>query len=301
MMGLSDRVGWDKFFSAMTNYRLGNVWFKAILAYAFAFAIFLIGNLGTRIIGIFILIKDLFRRKIELSPFYLILVFVGLGGIFIPTFFLQTGTPWNTIQFFYYALFASSILGGMGIARISFKSKIIKYALSVSIILLTIPTTIGTLRHYLPNRPPAKISNEELEALSFLSEQEAGTVLTYPFDAIKAKETEGNPPRPLYLYESTAYVSAFSNKPTFLEDEVNLNITGFDWRERREEIVAFYNSLNINETRSFLIGNNIKYIYWIKGQRAKLGEGQLGLTRIFENSLVDIYKVNPDAFASKVE
>ncbi|MEK7111958.1 MAG: hypothetical protein AAB875_01390, partial [Patescibacteria group bacterium] len=50
MMGLTDRLGWLRFHSAMTNYRLGNVWIKAIPAYLIAFAIFWVGNMGTRII-----------------------------------------------------------------------------------------------------------------------------------------------------------------------------------------------------------------------------------------------------------
>ena len=37
--------------------------------------------------------------------------------------------------------------------------------------------------------------------------------------------------------------------------------------------------------------NNIKYVYWLKGQRAFYGEGQLGITKIFENSSVDIFQV----------
>lgn len=161
-----------------------------------------------------------------------------------------------------------------------------------SILVLTLPTTMATLKHYLPARPPAKISHEELEALSFLSEQSVGIVLTYPFDKIAAEEARSNPPRPLYLYESTAYVSAFGNKPVYLEDEVNLNITGYNWRQRRQEVESFLSSLDHEEAWLFLREHNIAYVYWIKGQRAKLGEGQLEITSIFENSEVNIYKVD---------
>lgn len=160
------------------------------------------------------------------------------------------------------------------------------------IVLLTIPTTIGTLRHYLPGRPPAKVSHAELEALKFLSEQPDGIVLTYPFDRDAAEDAADKPPRPLYLYESTAYVSAFSGKSTYLEDEVNLDITGYEWRERRKGVEDFLESLDHAETWSFLRENNITYVYWIKGQRARLGEGQLGMTRVFENNEVDIYRVD---------
>jgi hypothetical protein len=151
---------------------------------------------------------------------------------------------------------------------------------------------MATLKHYLPARPPAKISHEELEALSFLSEQPDGIVLTYPFDRVAAEAARSKPPRPLYLYESTAYVSAFGNKPVYLEDEINLDITGYQWRNRREEVENFLESYDNIETWSFLREKNIIYVYWIKGQRAKPGEGQLEMTRIFENSEVDIYRVD---------
>ena len=115
--------------------------------------------------------------------------------------------------------------------------------------------------------------------------------MTYPSDKYKAKEAEVNPPRPLYLYESTAYVSAFSAKPVYMEDEVNLDITGYNWPERRQKALDFLNTLDQIQARKFLKDNDISYIYWVKPQRASLGEGQLELTRIFENKEVDVYMV----------
>jgi len=93
------------------------------------------------------------------------------------------------------------------------------------------------------------------------------------------------------LYVTTAYVSAYSKKPVYLEDEMNLDITGFDWRGRRSLVEEFYESLDENFVYDFLRENNISYIYWVGGQRARLGETQLGIERIFENSKVDIYIV----------
>jgi uncharacterized membrane protein len=53
----------------------------------------------------------------------------------------------------------------------------------------------------------------------------------------------------------------------------------------------FLNTLEQDKARSFLQEENISYVYWLKGQRARLGESQLGLDKIFENDAVDIYKV----------
>ena len=76
-----------------------------------------------------------------------------------------------------------------------------------------------------------------------------------------------------------------------LEDEMNLTITNFPWDQRRAEVITFLESYDETLAFNFLRENNIAYIYWIKGQRARLGETQLGIQRIYENKLVDIYKV----------
>jgi len=289
MMGLSDRFGWARFYSAMTTYRMGGVWVKAIAAYGIAFAVFLLGNQGTRII----FLKDIFKKPDSLKIFALSVI---AAGVIIPMFFLQKGTSWNTIQFFYYSLFFSGILAGIAVSKFNI------YHLAF-IIVLTLPGTIGALRNYLPAKPPAILSALELSGLSFLREQPDGTVLTYPFDAFKAKEAEANPPRPLYLYDSTAYVSAFGGKTTFLEDEVNLNITGYDWSTRRVDIENWYKEKDQEKARAFLKENNIKYIYWLKRdkrflyateQRALIGDKQLGLSKLFENKEVVIYMVKSE-------
>ncbi len=290
MMSYTDRVGWTKFYEAMTTYRSGGVLLKAIPAYIVAFAIFWFGNLGTRVfkeILFFKWIKD--PKKVDFLG-----VFIGtiiVAGVVLPTLFLQRGTPWNTIQFIYYSLFFSGILGGIVVGEWMEKTKF-KLLLGFAVVALTLPSTIGSLPNYLPSRPPAKMSNEEIAALAYLKTQPEGTVLTYPFDRGAADSAKNNPPRPLYLYESTAYVSAFSAKPVYLEDEVNLDITNYDWRGRREKVLSFLDTLDQDKARGFLRENNIKYVYWVFNQRARLGESQLGITRIFENKEVSIYKVD---------
>jgi hypothetical protein len=292
MMAVSDRLYWPRFYDAMIAYKSGGYWVKGIIAYSVAFIIFLLGNWGTRIISLKWFLGKL--KKIRNLDFIdVIFVVVITAGFLIPLFFVQRGTPWNTIQFVYYSLLFSGILAGICIGEwLDKSSRMWKFFAVSVVVILTIPTSFGTLLYnYLPGRPPARISLEELEALSFLEKQPEGVVLTFPYDEVLAREAQANPPRPLYLYESTAYVSAFSNKSVYLEDEVNLDITGYNWRERRSKLIGFYDSLDHQLVWTFLRDNNIEYVYWIKGQRARLGEGQLGIEMIFENDLVSIYKV----------
>ena len=294
MMAVSDRVGWERFYEAMTSYKTGNVWVKLVPAYIIAFLIFFVGNMGTRLLGIAGVIKERWERGEEITLFML---GIALLGTILPMVVLQAGTPWNTIQFFYYTLFICAIFTGISLGRWLETNKI-KLSIFILVVLLTLPTTFSTLlRHYLPPRPPAKISHEELEALRFLGGQPQGSVLTYTFDRYKASLAIAHPPRSLYVYESTAYVAAFSGHPVYLEDEVNLDITGYDWRSRRELARSFFDTLGELEARKFLKDNKIKYLYLVPsqsqivGQRFRLGETQLGITNIFENKEVVIYQV----------
>jgi hypothetical protein len=291
MMGLSDRVGWQKYGEAMVNYKLANNWIKGVPAYLIAFLIFWYGNMGTRLVGEFTIAKWVKNYK-RLSSIEVMILVMVVGGILAPMFFLQKGTPWNTIQFFYYSLFLVSILGGIGFGGIieNKKNRKIRKWLVGGMILMTLPTSFLSLKSiYLTKQPPSKISKAEVEALEFLASEPMGVVLTYPFDEEAAKRAKA--PKPLYLYVSTAYVAAYGRKPVFLEDEMNLDITNYDWKSRREEVEKFYGSLDEEFVYQFLRENEISYVYWVKPQRARLGETQLGLMRIFENSEVDIYKV----------
>jgi len=177
-----------------------------------------------------------------------------------------------------------SIIAGIRLGKVKQK----RYWLILGVFL--IPTTLGTLKNiYLTKQPPAYLSRAENEALLFLKTQPEGIVLTYLFDEIKSGRAKA--PKPLYLYVTSSYVAAFSGKSVFLEDEMNLEITQYNWKDRKEEINQFYNSLDQQYVRDFLKKNNISYIYWVKPERARLGETQLGIERIYENQEVDIYKV----------
>ena len=271
MMALADRFNWPRFYQAMTNYWLGGNYLKAFMAYGVAMVIFIIGNMGTRLVGIVEI------RKNPQTIFYTAIAIAGLG---IPMLFVQTGTAWNSIQFFYYSLFFTGILAGVSIQKFPRLLKIL-------IVILTIPTSILAMPHYLPQRPPAKISSLELKALEFLKSQASGITLVPAFDRDAANAAENNPPRPLYLYESTAYVSALSGQPVYMEDEGSLNITGFDWQTRKKQIMDFWNEENALVSKKFLDDKNIKYIY--VPPKTKVPKTAVNI--IFENTAVAIYGV----------
>lgn len=287
-----DRFYWPRMGEAIINYKLAGNWPKLILAYTGGYLVLLYGNLGPRVLKE-IAIWRWIRNYRKLSYIKVLILTVIILGILIPLFFIQKGTPWNTIQFMYYTLVFCGLLAGSVVGRwLERVNSVGKKTLAVILlVLLTLPSVAGTLKHYLPARPPAMISNQELEALNFLSLEPPGTVLTRPFDRQKAALAEANPPRPLYLYESTAYVSAFTSKPVYLEDEVNLEITRYDWRTRRNTLEGLLANINGASWQEFFEKNNITYIYWVRNGSA-IFDSTPGVVKAFENKEATIYRVN---------
>lgn len=245
---------------------------RLIAYYLVTLAIFLAGNFAWRILSI----KELKENKIIFFCIFIVTI--------IPVLFIQKGTSWNTIQFMYYALFLANIPLSIYLS----KNRLLAYF----IIIFSLPPLLGSLPNYLGRNPPTAISNNELQALKYLHQQEPGTVLTYPYDAY-LKKSYKTTPIPIYAYETSSYVSAYSHQLTYLEDEMNLENSGFDWKLRRHDAEEFFTQKNQYADRGFLVNNKIDYIYLPKQYTAnnpKLSP-EMYLEIIFENSEILIYKV----------
>jgi len=245
--------------------------------------VFLVGNLGTRSLGFFTLISKKVRK--ELNNFDKLIIFVLFFSFLIPLLFIQKGTAWNTIQFFYYFLFFSNFYFAQFLSNLWLKHKF----LILVLLFISCLTSFGTLKDYFGNPPPSSLPNAEIEALEFLKNQKDGYILTYPYD--KYKKGKMTTPIPLYAYETTSYVSAFSGKQTFLEDEMNLDITGFNWQQRRTDEEKFFTTSDKYFARGFLLNNNIDYIYLVNDQEFSISDFDLQIEEIFNNSQVRIYQV----------
>lgn len=249
-----------------------------IVIETFLAIVFLLGNFSTRILGLFSV-----KTKLETSLIIKIIIFLS---ILFPLFFIQKGTAWNTIQFLYYGLIFSNIYFAL------FLSKLIKngrYFVFIAISVATVLTSFGTLKDYFGNPPPSSLPLNEFQALSFLKQQSAGVVLSYPYDPYLKSGLAT--PIPLYLYETTAYVSAFSGKESFLADEMNVDILGLNWRSRQKALVDFFTTTNKFSARGFLLNNQIGYIYLLSGQNLPFSPKDLEIDQIYNQNGIQIYRV----------
>lgn len=287
MVDAPDRVGWVRLTLArITGFEQGN-WFKFVTAETIGFLIFLFGNLGTRAFALLSILK--IKHIVQHTNYLFIFVFSFLAFI-IPILFIQAGNSWNTIQFLYYFLYVAAVLGGIIFAKLVAKApKPIAVVASIIFVVTTPINSWATANGYLGYKPHAYISKEELAALKFLATQEDGMVLTFPYDPkLKNKIAE---PWPILVYDSTAYVSAVSNKQVFVSDEPQNQILLTDYKKRVVASKDFFSSGGDNQRLNFLLDNNIKYIYLPKIYNFVVDESKIGAINIFENEETIIYKI----------
>lgn len=157
--------------------------------------LFMVFYFGTRIIGLFEVAHQLFKRKInnvEVAVIVSILVSTAVSVLFI-----QKGDWFNPIQFAVPAAFLMNIFTAKLLFNIINKNKYIGSALLLIVVFITFPANLFNLT-YLNNPGRFVIPQEEMDALNFLKKQPAGTIFA-PLDE-----------------NDMAYVSAVTGKPTYL-------------------------------------------------------------------------------------
>lgn len=291
MVVATDRLNWMDLELRRQTYIAEHNWKRVIQVEATAFAIFLIGNLGMRILGFWTIYKQI-RHNIFRIPFDLFFLTITSVSFFIPVFFLQKGVAWNSIQFNQYFLLFFGFLAAMAIPAILglLKNDFARSIVSFVIILLAIPTQLGLLWQFYSNTPLSKISNEEIEALNFLKNQLEGIVLVAPFNKYE-KDKFKDPPIPIYAWYDTGYVSAFSSKPTLIADEEQVNIMGYNVSTLLKERAAAFDSEDYHIMNNFLQNYKIDYIYLAWDQKFATDVARLNVEPIFKNKDARIFKV----------
>ncbi len=288
MFAAQDHLNWQKLVTAWQAYEINGDLIKLTIINIFALTVFVLGNLGARIVGFiqFSLSKENYPTKNLTS-------IIVLAGIITPLILVQKSNPWNTIQFFYYAQFFLSLFAVASIASwLQHPSRLRRFVVVLIVVTLISPTTIGTLKDYLTNLSASRISYSELRALQMLQNQPRGIVISPPHSFLRSIISDPPSPKPLYAYSSTGYISAFSGQPEYLADTINLDITGYDYSLRLKQIQRFFNTLDTTWMLQFLATNNISYVYLPHHLKLSVNYRDICLDNIFDYQGINIYKFN---------
>lgn len=268
---------------------------------AIAFLIFIVGNLGMRTLGLLEIGKKILKSKGSFSqPIEVMLFFSMITGLIIPLLFVQKGLIYNNIQFMQYFMLIVGFYGAISTYRILswLKRRGARVFLMLLIAAFSLPTVIGNLvEFYGPNTSPlAKISNGELQALSYLknNSDSEDVVLNMPFNK-DLQSKFPNQPRPIYAWYDTPYISALSGINSYLASEHVTLLFYPETDQRMENKKRFFEQSDLVWSREFLQKEKISFIYVAKAELEKsLDMDGNGIEVFFENEDALIYKVKND-------
>lgn len=240
---------------------------------AYAFGVFILGNLGTRFIGILASAFYLVKRRKFPSLFALTLFMMTLISFLIPLLFIQSGKVFEIIQMAWYFLFFSSLFASVGLAYLfSFKmKKIIKIILIAIIIIATLPSTYSGFWGILTSASSSgeSWSSPYHKAMKFLQTQ--GNYNQAVLEIPPLSEGRNYSEIMRWYKTSTPAIVSFSNKKSFLNCEF-IDFYGVDVKPRILFLqkLLYFNSL-LNSSLNYesakknlekeLIKNKIVYIY----------------------------------------
>lgn len=256
-----------------------NLSLRLIVIEALNLTLFLFFYMGVRFFGILYFFYKCIRKKItilDMTIFSTIIVTTLLSVLLV-----QKAEWWNSIQFFYYGIFLSTIYISEFSYGIIKKAKYIGWLIVSILVILAIPATFSITEWslYFPGNTYLPVG--EYEALQVLKKEKNGIVYSPIFDSKKIKIN--STPIPLYASGDTAYVSAFSGKQSYISDILQLRLTGIDYKDRINKVM--------NNDCSIL--NEIDYIYYNNDYKIdrKLFDCQKKLELLFGNRTATIYRV----------
>lgn len=295
-----EAFSWYGFDEKLATYTRLNV-LRGILGLEFdGFNIFILGNLGTRLLGILIL-PVIFLKQRKLPSVFAMTMFVMLIiSVLIPMLFIQSGKVFEIIQITNYYIFIAAILAAYGFGYlVDLKiNKFIKLVLVILIFALTIPSTLeGMLGYPITLKASHSLSTPYYKALDFLSKQKDynSIVLELPpaESGSKYSDLKG------WYESSNPSVAALANKKTFLNSEY-INFPGLDLNPRINVLLdlsrlrlavasssafPYYEKIAINSLHKY----KVEYIF-SKEQVPNFDKTKY-FKKIYSNSTYVIYKV----------
>jgi hypothetical protein len=236
-------------------------------------AIFLLTNLGLKILGLL----SIFRKsETNQKDVILLLAVIALIGIIMPLTFTQGGVKWNTVQFIYYSGFSLGIL--LVLLITTFQKKLRVRGVLILMFFVWISFLPGVVKHsndYLSDKDNLTVYNfkgtqDSYRAAKFLSSQPDGILLL-----------DSN-------YINTPFIIAISKKTAYFADPSIMSNLLVAWQERNKKVESYYNSSLNAERDNFLRINKINYIFTKKDTLRE----EKSLKVIYSNREISIYKTN---------
>lgn len=199
----------------MQGYRIRGDFLKTILLESFVFISYLIGNIGTRLFGVILLLFAKEKQKF-ISVFGLVIISLACFSFFIPLFFIQSIKPIEITQMFNYFLFFLSIISAVGLYEIVRIAKNKKYLVLILILFFILTFVSAASDYYLMffgniNSP---VSRERYLSYKFL--KKVGNYNSTILEVPSKTATTSALIEKWFHDQSDVNLPALSNKSTYL-------------------------------------------------------------------------------------
>ncbi len=266
-------------------------WKRVIFLEGLGFLIFFFGNLGMRFIGLWDGFK--FIKSSLKNYFNLIFISIILISLILPLIFLQKGVASNTSQFLQYFVLLTGILAGITMAKVIklVKFPVFQILITTMLIAAMVPTQVGLLHDFYSRPAFAKVSAAEIRALNYIKDNapKDAVILTPPYN--QYPNLGGATPN-IWGWFDTGYVSAFSARITYFDDHEQVDIMGYEWRGRLAIKESLFKEKNPNVFMEKFNETNSQILYFPKALRPAVDLTKTGLTKIYENSEVEVWKTS---------
>ncbi len=233
MFEASDRINLPRWELRRLSYEAQSNYLGLTALWAAGIIVFILGNMGSRLIGFY----GLHRINNPEKNQFIVLI---LAALLFPLLFSQSGVEWNTIQFGYYAYVLLTPLVIVAFTQIGRREVL----LALIVGFLAFPTSIFTIANQISSRTTNAyaISKSNLLVLEQLKQQDPGSVLA--------------------PYEDKAIIPALSGKPCFYCNQTQADLLQI-YSVNAKNIVekSFDVNMSAKEIDELMKIHHIMYLY----------------------------------------
>jgi hypothetical protein len=240
---LESNLPWYGFHEKMYTYTQQSVIKGLVTIELHGLSLFLLGNLGTRSIGIGLYIYYLIRRKIRFELFDGMLFLMMLVSIILPLFFIQSGKVFEIIQFGWHYPIFGALFAAHGFEQFLKKKLpfIIRLLLITIVIVATLPSSLESMTRLISRSPFVQGTNRLLATPQFIFYEKLKQLgnyddtvlelppLDYPPDTEKLKQ---------WFRATVPYLPYFANKRSYFTSQ-NIEFANLNLEDRASLIQQF--------------------------------------------------------------
>lgn len=239
---LEFNLPWYGFHEKMYTYTKYSVLKELAIIEIHGLSIFLLGNLGTRFIGILLFIFFLLRKQLRFRIHDALIIFMGMWAVGLPLFFIQSGKVFEIIQFSWYYPILLSFIAASGFAVLFNKihSKFIQGILLLILFFATIPSSYEIFANTFERSPFIAPNSNFLTSPKYLMMNKLAkfgnyddTVLLFP-----PLTTQTSPEAMISWYRSNRpYFSFFADKREYFVSR-DIDFYNLPIQERAENLTT---------------------------------------------------------------